>query len=107
MTQRDIFDWVYLLLLGPVLVWAGVRQIRYMIRRHRSQLWPTTEALIQKGAIGSIHFGRGATAPASFTGCAYSVENVQYAGYFALYGAEATMPRLHESRCWHNDSNSL
>ena len=97
MTERETFDWVYLLLLYPVLIWAGVRQIRYMLRRHRSQVWPTTEALIQKGTIGSIHFGKGATAPASFTGYAYSIENVRYAGYFALYGDEATMRRLHES----------
>jgi hypothetical protein len=70
-------------------------QIRYLIRRYRRSHWPTVEAVIQKGAVGRVPAGKGATIPASFMGYAYIVEGVRYAGFFALMGDETRVQRLY------------
>lgn len=97
MSEPGIFDWIIqgalLLALG---CWSFV-QLRYLIRRHRSQSWPVVDATIQKGAVGRISFGRGGSAPASFMGYAYQVEGLRYAGVFAMYGDETRMLKLHRS----------
>jgi hypothetical protein len=79
-----------------MLGWYGFVQIRYLLRRYRRNRWPSAEATIQQGAIGKIYFGKGATAPASFLGYAYNVQGVRYGGYFALYGGEAIVQKLHK-----------
>ena len=45
-------------------------------------------AVVQKGAAGTISFGRGAMAPAVFLGYSFVVQGNRYAGIFALYGSE-------------------
>jgi|SRR5580704_1774010 hypothetical protein len=96
MSQKDSFDWVYILLMFSVVGWWSVVQIRYLLKRSRSNRWPTVDATIQRGAIGNISFGRGGSAPASFMGYAYIVQGARYAGYFAVYGEEVRVRKLHE-----------
>ena len=100
MSQKDSFDWVYILLMFSVLGWWSVVQIRYLLKRSRSNRWPTVDATIQRGAIGNISFGRGGSAPASFMGYAYIVQGARYAGYFAVtvkkFGSENCMRALLE-----------
>jgi hypothetical protein len=96
MSQNDTFDWVSLLLMFSVLGWWCIFQIRYLLRRYRSRRWPTANAIVQKGAMGGISFGKGASAPASFLGYAYTVDSMRYAGFFAVYGDEVRVRKLHD-----------
>ena len=93
MNQHDTFVLWFLL---PLLGWRLFIQVPYLVRRFRSGGWPTLDATIQKGAVGRIHFGKGASAPASFMGYVYVVQGVRYAGFFALYGDEVCVRKLHD-----------
>jgi hypothetical protein len=91
-----------------VVGWWSVVQIRYLLKRSRSNRWPTVDATIQRGAIGNISFGRGGSAPASFMGYAYIVQGARYAGYFAVYGEEVRYePSNPDNSCLANSQNSL
>jgi len=97
MSEPTTFDW---LLQGALLVglgWWSFVQVRYSVRRHQSGHWPVADATIQKGAVGRLSFGRGASAPASFMAYAFEVGGVRYAGIFAMYGDETRMLKLHQS----------
>jgi hypothetical protein len=96
MNQPDAFDSVFWILLLSLAGWWSFILIRYLVRRFRSRRWPTVDATVQKGAVGRISFGRGASAPASFMGYAYVVQGVRYAGFFALYGDEVCVRKLHD-----------
>jgi hypothetical protein len=97
MSQRDTFELVFLLILFSILGWWYFVQLRYLIRLYRSRSWPTADARIQKGAIGGISFGKGASAPASFMGYAYVIQGKRYAGFFALYGDEVHVQDVQDS----------
>jgi hypothetical protein len=96
MKQPDILDFIYyplaLLALG---LWAFF-QIRYLIGRYRRKRWPILDATMQKGAVGRVVIER-ASIPASFVGYSYTVQQVRYAGCFALCGGETQVRRLHDS----------
>ena len=96
MSGDSTFGWVSLLVLFSVLVWWYIVQIRHLVWRYRSKRWPSLPATLQKGAIGRISFGKGASAPATFMGYAYLVQGVRYAGFFALYGDDSKVRRLHD-----------
>ena len=93
MDGRDAFDLILSLFL---LAWFFFL-IRYLVRRHRSRLWPLMEATIQKGATGAVSAGRGATAHAAFIGYAYIVGGVRYANYFVLIGDSEHVQRLQDN----------
>jgi hypothetical protein len=97
MSRNYTFEWTSLLILFLVLGWWYFVQIRFVLRRHRSKRWPTVDATLQKGAVGRISFGKGASAPATFVGYAYIVQGVRYAGFFALYGDGSQVHKLQES----------
>jgi hypothetical protein len=68
MNEAGTFGWKFqLILLLFIVCWAFV-QVRYLLRRYRSYRWPTIAATIQKGAVGTISFGKGVSYPASFFG---------------------------------------
>jgi len=97
MSPSNAFEWFWLLIMYSILgSWSFV-QIRYLLGRYRRNRWPSADAAIQKGAVGKISFGKGGTAPASFMGYAYNVQGVRYAGFFALYGDEVTVQKLHNT----------
>ncbi|MGB8323245.1 MAG: hypothetical protein WCE52_09820 [Candidatus Acidiferrum sp.] len=83
-----MFDWITLFLLFLLVGWWCFVQVRHLLRRYSSGGWPTANALVQKGAVGTISFGRGATSPAAFLGYSFFVQGARYAGIFAVYGAE-------------------
>jgi hypothetical protein len=89
------FGWVFLLVPLSIIVWSYIVQIRYLMLRYRSKHWPSLVATLQKGSIGRISFGKGASAPATFIGYAYIVQGMRYAGFFALYGNDSKVRRLH------------
>jgi hypothetical protein len=97
MRNNAIFDWVGISALLGIMGWYGFVQIRDWRRRQASRAWPMVNATLQKGALGRISFGRGATAPAAFMGYAYTIGGVRYAGFFALYGEETAIQALHVS----------
>ena len=97
MSEPDTFDWIFLLAMMLVLGWWYLVQAVYFFRRLRSRRWPTADAIIQKGALGGISVGRGASVPASFMGYAFVANNVRYAGLFAICGDQAFLRRLNES----------
>jgi hypothetical protein len=86
MSRHGTFDWISLSVLLLLMCWWYFVQLRFLLQRSRSKSWPSVEAKLQKGAVGRISFGKGASAPAAFVGYAYSVDGVRYAGFFALYG---------------------
>ncbi len=88
MSENEIFEWISLFLLFLLVVWWLSAQVRHLIRRHASHRWPITTAVVRKGAVGTISFGRGATSPAAFLGYSFVVQGTRYAGIFAVYGAE-------------------
>jgi hypothetical protein len=96
MSRNYTFEWVSRLILLFVLSWWYFVQIRFVLRRYRSKGWPITDGTLQKGAVGRISFGRGASAPATFMGYAYIVQGVRYAGFFALYGDESQTCKLQD-----------
>ena len=96
MTRDSTFGWITLLTLLSVLVWWYVVQLRYFLRRYRSKGWPILTATLQKGAVGRIPRGKGASVPAAFMGYAYIVQGVRYAGFFALYGEDRKVHRVHD-----------
>lgn len=74
-------------------------QVRYGVLRLRSKRWPKAAATAQQSALGIVTFqtnrvGPDYTAPASFFGCAYSVEGVRYAALFVLYGVESKVQEV-------------
>ena len=97
MSRNYTFEWAFLLILFFVLGWWYFAQIRFVLRRYRSKRWPTVDATLQKGAVGRISFGKGASAPATFVGYAYIVQGVQYAGFFAVYGDGSQVRKLQDS----------
>lgn len=97
MRRSDIYNWVWLSIVGLLLGFWAFTQIRYLIRRYRRNCWPTTEAVIQKGAFGKIPMGKGATVPANFVGYSYTIEGVRRAGFFALIGNETQMKSVESS----------
>jgi hypothetical protein len=94
MSEPGTFDWIFLLAMMFVLGWWYFVQAVYFVRRLRSRRWPTADATIQKGALGGVSVGRGASVPASFMGYAFVVNNVRYAGLFAVCGDQAFLHRL-------------
>jgi hypothetical protein len=71
--------------------------IRYLLKGYRSRSWPSVTATIQKGAIGRITYGKGLSDSAIFSAYVYVLKSVRYVGFFALYGDEARVRKLHES----------
>jgi hypothetical protein len=67
------FSLVLLLILGA---WYFV-QIRHLLRCFRSKRWPAVDATLQKGSIGKIALGKGASVPAAFVGYAYTVQGIR------------------------------
>jgi hypothetical protein len=96
MNRSDIFARLWMVALYCALGWYLFVQTRYLLRRFRKDRWPIADAAIQKGAIGKISFGKSGTVPASFMGYAFMVQSVRYGGFFALYGDEATVQKLHD-----------
>ncbi|HKN26291.1 MAG TPA: hypothetical protein VJX72_15690 [Candidatus Acidoferrum sp.] len=94
MDGTSIFGWVIQCLLLAGCGWWCFIEIRYLKRRAASKRWPNVTATIQKGAVGRISFGRGASAPACFLGYAYLVEGTRRAGFFALYGEEGKVDEV-------------
>jgi hypothetical protein len=99
MSEPGTFDWIFLLAMMFVLGWWYFVQAVYFVRRLRSRRWPTADATIQKGALGGVSVGRGASVPASFMGYAFVVNNVRYAGLFAVCGDQPFLHRLSQSIC--------
>lgn len=97
MTQRDTFDSGFRLFLLLVLAVPCFFAIRYAVRRYKSRLWPRVDATIQKGAVGAVSGGRGATAPAAFIGYAYIVGGIRYASHFVLIGESERVQKLLEN----------
>jgi len=96
MSRNYTLEWTLLLVSLVAIGWWYVVQIRFLLRRYRSKLWPVIDATLQKGAVGRISFGRGASCPATFMGYAYSVQGVRYAGFVALYGDDDRINELHD-----------
>ena len=97
MNEAGTFGWKFqLILLLFIVCWAFV-QVRYLLRRYRSYRWPTIAATIQKGAVGTISFGKGVSYPASFFGYIYLIQGVHYAGFLALYGEKDLVGKLNEN----------
>jgi hypothetical protein len=97
MNHRDAYDWAWLSIMYAMLgVWAFV-QIRYLIRRHGRNRWPTAEAIIQKGALGNVPIEKGATVHAGFLGYVFTVQGARYAGYFALIGDETRVQSTYDA----------
>jgi hypothetical protein len=86
---------IFLILLTVLASWYS-RQLRYFLRLHRAKRWPVVAATLQKGAIGRVPVGKGASVPAAFLGYAYIVQGVRCAGFCALYGDDAKVRRLHD-----------
>jgi hypothetical protein len=86
MIRNSTSDLVFSLVLLSVLVWWYSIQFRYYFRRYRAKRWPIIVATLQKGAMGGISVGKGASIPAAVIGYSYMVEGVRYAGFFAPYG---------------------
>jgi hypothetical protein len=91
-TFESVFFLVLLLILGA---WYFV-QIRHLLRRSRSKGWPAVEATPQRGSVGKIAVGKGASVPAAFVGYAYTVQGIRYAGFFAICGDDQRVRKLNE-----------
>jgi hypothetical protein len=88
----DSFDLVfYTVLLCVMGVWLFFL-IRYWIRRFSR--WPTAQAVIQNGTLGSVPIGKGASAPAIFIGYAFVVQGERYGGYFIITGSSVELQKL-------------
>lgn len=94
MSHNNASEWLSLLILFLVLsCWYFVR-IRFLLRRYRSKSWPAVEATLEKGVVGRISFGTGASSPATFVRYTYLVQGVRYAGFFALYDDDSHVRKL-------------
>ena len=96
MNQSDAFQVLGSLAVISVLGWSWFVTIRYWVRRCRRNQWPSTDAVIQRGALGRVSVGKG-TVFAGFMGYAYKVEGARYGGFFVLLGRESTIEKLHGS----------
>ena len=95
--NRETLEVLFLLVLFVILGWWYFAQFRYFLQRSRSKRWPVVDAVLQKGSIGKISFGKRGSMPVAFVGYAYTVQGIRYAGFFALYGEEYKVRRLDES----------
>jgi hypothetical protein len=97
MSNRGTFEWIFWLALLSLMCWWYYIQIRYFFKRLFSRRWPSTNATIQKGAVGPISGPKGSRANASFFGYGFTIQGVRYAGLFAIIASEEHGHKLQDS----------
>jgi hypothetical protein len=97
MSNSGTVDWIFWLALLSLMGWWHAAQIRYSFKQFSSRRWPSTNATIQRGAVGQVRGTRGPRASASFFGYAFTIQGVRYAGLFAIIAKEEHGHKLQAS----------
>jgi hypothetical protein len=85
MIRYDRGGWFQVVIYSAILIWYLSVHIPYLLKYWRRKNWPSADAMIQKGTMGSVAQGRSAV-PACFIGYAFKVEGLRYGAYFVLVG---------------------
>jgi hypothetical protein len=88
-------DWNWIA-FGIIFACLLIPSIRYFWQWSQRKRYPIANANIQKGAVGTVSFGKGGSFPAAYMGYAFVVEGIRYAGLFVLYGGESAVQQTYE-----------